>query len=132
LSEFLGSKTPAGLLQTGEASFGRDKRLISGAEFSTMRESGSSHPGKLMLLSTLPAPDGRCRLGVVVGRKYDNDAVERNRAKRLLREAFRLVSSSLPPLWIVLVARRSLHGRKAPRVQAELLQLLRNAGHLPS
>ena len=46
---------------------------------------------------------GPARLGIAVGRRY-GCAAERNRIKRLIREAFRRVRHDLPPAsdWVVL------------------------------
>ena len=59
---------------------------------------------------------GRHRLGITASRKLSVRAVERNRAKRLLRETFRLSRSALGGLPVsydwVLNARRSLLGAR--------------------
>lgn len=41
------------------------------------------------------------RLGLVVGKRVLRRAVDRNRAKRLIREAFRVSATSLPELDVV-------------------------------
>ncbi len=56
------------------------------------------------------------------------NAVERNRARRLLREAVRHLASYVPPGWdVVLVARRAILKVQAQRVQQTLKTMLQGA-----
>ena len=57
------------------------------AQFREVIEEGRRAPGKLVLLYVLPGESGP-RAGFVCGRGVGN-AVGRNRARRLLREAWR-------------------------------------------
>ncbi len=67
------------------------------------------------------------RLGVITGGKIGG-AVERNRARRLLRESFRLHQRELAcPVDLVLVARPSIVGKGLAEVEKDFLTTLRKA-----
>jgi ribonuclease P protein component len=67
------------------------------------------------------------QVGIITSRKIGN-AVVRNRARRLLREAFRAHQHELKdPLTLVLVARPSIVGKNFLSVQRDFLTAMRRA-----
>ncbi|HET6462322.1 MAG TPA: ribonuclease P protein component [Candidatus Krumholzibacteria bacterium] len=78
----------------------------------------------VIFLRTPVDPDG-LRVGVVSSRKVGG-AVQRNRARRLLRETSRFLAPRWPDesLWIVFVARESINGRSVYEVQEDIERTL--------
>ncbi|PYS49783.1 MAG: ribonuclease P protein component [Acidobacteria bacterium] len=87
-------------------------RLRSSGDFRKVYASGRRYESRLMTAFVRPNGLGHHKLGITASRKAIGNAVERNRSKRLLREAFRLSQEALDGLEIrydwVLNARRSL------------------------
>jgi ribonuclease P protein component len=87
------------------------RRLSRSGEFDRVYRDGSSHATRYLVLYTFPRRDEErqdVRLGVSVSRKVGG-AVERNKVKRGLREAFWALAERLPPRHdFVIVARAEI------------------------
>ncbi len=93
--------------------FPKEARLLKRAEFLRVYDQGKRFEGRFMTVFILPNELGRHRAGITATKKaIGNKAHDRNRAKRLLRESFRLSRAELNEIadktdW-VLNARRSI------------------------
>ena len=108
--------------------FGRAARLKHRRDFVRLRHAGERLATGCLVANwqRLPA-DSPSRLGLVTGRRTGG-AVVRSRARRLLREAFRLHQHDLAaPVDLVLVARPSIAGRGLAEVERDFLTALRRA-----
>jgi ribonuclease P protein component len=89
------------------------RRLSRSGEFDRVYRDGSSHATRYLVLYSFPRRDEGdedVRFGVSVGRKVGG-AVDRNKVKRALREAFWGLSERLPAKHdFVVVARSELAG----------------------
>lgn len=87
------------------------RRLSRSGEFDRVYRDGSSHATRYLVLYTFPRKDeerDEVRLGVSVSRKVGG-AVERNKVKRVLREAFWNLADRLPARHdFVIVARAEI------------------------
>jgi ribonuclease P protein component len=107
---------------------GLSARLKQGRDFARVRQQGERLPfGCLIANWQRLAPGAASRVGVIASGKLGN-AVVRNRARRLLREAFRLHQGDLAqPVDLVLVARSSITTKGMAEVERDFLTTLRKA-----
>jgi ribonuclease P protein component len=111
------------------ARFRPRQRLRTGPEFDAVFKRGKRLEGRLFLLVAAPNRAGVDRLGLAVNRRLGG-AVERNRARRLLRESFRrLERAGGPALDLVVVARADIVGRQQAEVDRELRERIRRIRH---
>jgi ribonuclease P protein component len=93
------------------------------SEYQQVYDRGRKHQGRAMIVFTLPRPDAATtRLGIAATRKLGG-AVERNRAKRLVRELFRRHPAPAG-FDIVVVPRRALFDATFSSLETEYVATL--------
>jgi len=108
---------------------GRASRLAQSRDFARVRLQGERLAQGCLIANWHKRSDGGAhKLGVVTSRKIGG-AVERSRARRLLRESFRRHQHEFAqPVELVLVARNSIAGKKIADVEKDFLTALKKAG----
>ncbi|HEV2330790.1 MAG TPA: ribonuclease P protein component [Verrucomicrobiae bacterium] len=109
----------------------RGSRVTQNRDFIRIRQQGERLAQGCLVANWNLLPEGASpKLGVVTSRKIGG-AVQRTRARRLLRESFRLHQHEFArPIEIILVARNSIAGKKFADVEKDFLTTLRRAGLL--
>jgi ribonuclease P protein component len=107
---------------------GRASRLQQSREFARVRQQGQRLALGCLIANWHQLPDGaKAKLGVVTSKRIGG-AVERSRARRLLRESFRQHQHEFSqPVELVLVARNSIAGKKFADVEKDFLAALNRA-----
>ena len=86
----------------------RNFRLTQSTDFKRVRRSGKSYAHPLIVLVALSAEGEGTQIGVTASRSMGS-AVQRNRAKRLTREALRPLLPMILPGWkVILIARNPI------------------------
>jgi len=108
---------------------GRASRLAQSRDFARIRQQGERLAHGCLIANWNRLPDGTSpKLGVVTSKRIGG-AVERSRARRLLRETFRHHQHEFAqPVELVLVARNSIAGKKLADVEKDFLAALNRAG----
>ena len=102
-------------------------RLQSTTDFERVRREGKSHAHPLVVLIACPNGRADTRCGFAAGKRVGG-AVQRNRARRLLREAVRQRYAQLTAGWdVIFIARAPLNKVKLAQAQEAVDTLLRRA-----
>lgn len=107
---------------------------LPGAKYRNVFDRGRCVKGRLFAAWALRGDGFVPMAGVVVSKKTFHDAVDRNRAKRLMREAFRLLAKDgaapTETEW-VFVARAAIGGKKCADVKGEMQWAFSRASRPP-
>jgi ribonuclease P protein component len=102
----------------------RSFRLTRSTDFERVRRFGKSYAHPLVVLIALPNEMDQSRFAVSAGRSIGN-AVQRNRAKRILRETIRPLIPTITPGWdLVILARKPMTNASFDEIGSALTSLL--------
>ena len=108
----------------------RRYRLTRETDFKRVRRYGKSYAHPFVVLITHPNGLNFSRFGISAG-GYLGSAVQRNKAKRLIREIIRLIIPDIQPGWdIIIIARRALIDAEYAKIRSALSTLVQKAGVL--
>jgi ribonuclease P protein component len=108
-------------------SFPKSDRLKTTGDFKRVYTRGYHETTDRFGGYVLPARGPRSSLGISVSRKF-GDSHMRNRVKRIVREAFRLVRRRFPrPVEVVVVPRTAARGLSMQEAARDLDELVRRA-----
>lgn len=116
---------------TGESGFrlNRDCSLKLKSEFDAVKQKGRRVTTQYFIALVSGREFGISRkCGIICSRKFDKRAVRRNRARRLVKEAFRLLLKEIAPCGIVVIPKREILQVKMQDVKAVLAKALAKAG----
>ena len=113
------------------ASFPKSTRIQASSDFRNYKENGERLAKGCLLANWHSLPSGSfSRLGVVTSRHLGK-AVIRNRARRLMRECFRLHKKKfLSEVDLILVARKSIAKKSFIDVEKDFIALLKKCNLL--
>lgn len=115
---------PDSLSSKPDQRLGRGQRLYSSASIDEAFNGGVRFAGHCMVMWLRRAPDASMRVCVVASKRTFRRAVDRNRAKRLLREGFRRNRFRMHGnVDVVLVARKSVLEEKFTDIESDLMKL---------
>ncbi|MBA3957597.1 MAG: ribonuclease P protein component [Parachlamydiaceae bacterium] len=98
-------------------------RLCKRYQYQRMASATHRHTGRWIIVDALENKLSHTRLGITASKRYGK-AHDRNRFKRMVREAFRLCHKQLPVGFDLNIKPRSAAKRAiTPLIQAELLSL---------
>jgi ribonuclease P protein component len=101
--------------------------LTSTTDFERVRRFGKSYAHPFVVLIALPNKMDRSRIAVSASRSIGK-AVQRNRAKRILRETIRPLIPSIAPGWdLVILARKPMANAGFDEIRSALTSLLSQA-----
>jgi ribonuclease P protein component len=100
--------------------FTRAQRLTASADFSRVFSGAERSADRFFTVLARPNERNAARLGLAISRRIASRAVDRNRLRRLAREAFRHLD--LVPLDYVVMARKDALNATKPVLRASLDQ----------
>ena len=107
----------------------KKQRIIKASLFREAFAQRKSFVGRFMVFWLRKGEGASLRLGVVTSKKVSNRAVDRNRARRVLRDIFRRHRAEFSgEVDVVIIGRRNILSAPYADVEAELLRLARKAG----
>lgn len=110
----------------GRLSLPRVSSLRRKRDYARVYAEGKRARGRLILVVAAPGLNPQSpRMGLSVGRKFNTSAILRNRARRVMRDAFRLQRRHLPHLDMILIPVARGADYRTGEVEAELRRLTR-------
>lgn len=106
----------------GTQGFPRERRLTRGAQYQQVFAGAHKAGGAYFTVLGRPNTCGHPRLGLAVSRRAAPRAVDRNRLKRVIREAFRHNQHSLGGIDIVVLAKAPARGADNAALTAAVLK----------